>query len=475
MFLVGMLAVSCIFAVTASVNVAKANPIASTLPVTNVEISLAQKVSEFFSTVVRLNMSEHTLVDTSPIYTEGMLPDFRVNYTTLESTYGGLVNVSKPSYRLQIAEDNLDVKCMFYSWQLAFLRIESQDDYVFPDTEESSIVRQAQTMLEGYQTYVREMYADNNSYVESILNILKSTDSSSPKNSTLGDVSLQILIDGDETRVRWIYCPNGVIIGGKYLELVFVNGSFNSFADTWRHYNCIEISKISPNEAFSIALEAAQKVEFTIVWGNGSIITYTVPDLSNARYGMDLYVSKQSVSWHIVFYFDNRISHVAGVEVGVWGNNGEIINCHEYLVRDYPFPDLLPAETSPQVSILSPANASYAAIGNSYTLVPLTFVTNASLSWVGYSLDGGVNVTGVNGTSIELPVNSESLTLYANDTSGNWALPVTVYFTVAWNGGTPPPPFPWLPVAAAGVIVAVVVAASAVVYLKKRKREDVKP
>jgi len=87
-------------------------------------------------------------------------------------------------------------------------------------------------------------------------------------------------------------------------------------------------------------------------------------------------------------------------------------------VRDYPFPDLLHRGDFTASLDSLPANASYAAIGNSYTLVPLTFVTNASLSWVGYSLDGGVNVTGVNGTSIELPVNSESLTLYANDTSG---------------------------------------------------------
>ena len=48
---------------------------------------------------------------------------------------------------------------------------------------------------------------------------------------------------------------------------------------------------------------------------------------------------------------------------------------------------------------------------------------------------------------------------------------IHVYYTVAWNGGTPPPePFPWLPVAAVSVVVAAVVAVSAVVYLKKRRR-----
>ena len=125
----------------------------------------------------------------------------------------------------------------------------------------------------------------------------------------------------------------------------------------------------------------------------------------------------------------------------------------------------------PRVSILSPRNTSYAAVGDSYVSVPLTFEANASLSWVGYSLDGGANVTASNNTVVQIPVGSQYLTVYANDTAGNWAAPQTVYFTVAWNGGTPPPePFPWLPVAAVSVVVAAVVAVAAVVYLKKRKQ-----
>jgi parallel beta-helix repeat protein len=126
------------------------------------------------------------------------------------------------------------------------------------------------------------------------------------------------------------------------------------------------------------------------------------------------------------------------------------------------------------ILLLSPANTSYAAVGNSYSTVPLTFEANVSLSWVGYSLDGGANVTSSNGTLIEIPVGSQNLTVYANDTAGNWATPQTVYYTVAWNGGTPPEPFPWLPVAAVSGTVVAVVAVAAVVYLKKRKSENLK-
>jgi hypothetical protein len=139
-----------------------------------------------------------------------------------------------------------------------------------------------------------------------------------------------------------------------------------------------------------------------------------------------------------------------------------------------PMPSFWPSTSSnpspfPTVSVLSPENTTYAATGNSFVSVPLTFITNASLSWVGYSLDGGSNVTASNGTIVEIPIGSQNLTVYANDTAGNWAVPQTVFYSMAWNGGTPPEPFPTLLVAATFVAVAVVVAGGVLVYWKKHK------
>jgi len=51
------------------------------------EIPTIDKINEFFSSVVGLDMSKYILTDISPIYTEGMPSDFRVNYTALESTF----------------------------------------------------------------------------------------------------------------------------------------------------------------------------------------------------------------------------------------------------------------------------------------------------------------------------------------------------------------------------------------------------
>ena len=70
--------------------------------------------------------------------------------------------------------------------------------------------------------------------------------------------------------------------------------------------------------------------------------------------------------------------------------------------------------------------------------IPLAYETNEEPSWVGYSINGNSNVTvSENSTVVEkttLPQGifpyQNSLILYANDTFGNWATPITVTFYI---------------------------------------------
>jgi N-acetylneuraminic acid mutarotase len=114
--------------------------------------------------------------------------------------------------------------------------------------------------------------------------------------------------------------------------------------------------------------------------------------------------------------------------------------------------------TSPVIIVLSPKNWTY----NSSS-ISLIFTLNEPVGWMGYSLDGKATVTVAGNSTISgLASGLHSVTLYANDSSGNTGTSETFTFTVE----IPQEPFPWLPVAA----VIVVVAVAAVVYLKKRKR-----
>ena len=113
-----------------------------------------------------------------------------------------------------------------------------------------------------------------------------------------------------------------------------------------------------------------------------------------------------------------------------------------------PTPTLTPSPTSLAVSILSPTNNYiFGSLLVNDTFPDVTFhliyKTNAATSWVGYSIDGGSNVTLTsNNTLVDMPPEmfAHNITLYANDTLGNWATPQTVNFYIAINPGPAPTP-----------------------------------
>ncbi len=124
----------------------------------------------------------------------------------------------------------------------------------------------------------------------------------------------------------------------------------------------------------------------------------------------------------------------------------------------------------PKISIISPENKKYVALNDPFITVPLVFTTDESLSWVGYSLDGGSTATVTNGTLIKIPIESRNLTLYAVDMAGNWADPQTVYYEIAFNLGPVPEPFPVVPVTVAAVVAVAVAGVGLLVYFKKRAK-----
>lgn len=81
--------------------------------------------------------------------------------------------------------------------------------------------------------------------------------------------------------------------------------------------------------------------------------------------------------------------------------------------------------TPPLIVIKSPRNASYNAAP-----IPLTFTVNEPLSWIGYSLDGQMNITIDGNTTLTgLSEGTHSIILYGNDTSGNMNHSDIIYFT----------------------------------------------
>jgi len=118
--------------------------------------------------------------------------------------------------------------------------------------------------------------------------------------------------------------------------------------------------------------------------------------------------------------------------------------------------------TAPVIFHLSIENKTY-----SKNDLSLYCAVDELISWKGYSLDEQANVTVTkNFTPIKIASGSHTLTVYANDTSGNMGASETIYFTIAESHE----PFPTSLVVASSVTAAVVlVGLGLLVYFIKRK------
>ena len=103
----------------------------------------------------------------------------------------------------------------------------------------------------------------------------------------------------------------------------------------------------------------------------------------------------------------------------------------------------------PSVSILYPTNKTFFNVSIEGVFFQLLYQTNDSLSWAGYSIDGGANVTCTGNTTYnsayikdgyQFDFGHPTLTLYANNTAGKWAIPQTVTYTVYFYADTTNPP-----------------------------------
>jgi hypothetical protein len=114
--------------------------------------------------------------------------------------------------------------------------------------------------------------------------------------------------------------------------------------------------------------------------------------------------------------------------------------------------------TAPTVTVMSPANQTYAADG-----VPLDFSVSESSPRMSYSLDGMENVTVSGNTTLsELPNGVRSIIIYAEDAFGNVGASETVAFTVAKHDTS-------LTALVIIITAAVVTGAGLLLYFKKRR------
>lgn len=315
------------------------------------ESTAEDKLTDFLSDVVGLDLTKYSVVLPSlppgveypSNLSEAQLPQ---NFT-LDDRFGGLVEEEVLSYDFEYNGSRIDTMSIFYNGHMEFFKIYSysEGDYVYSESPPTDILDHTRSILQRYQTFASQHYATGGSYVASMLNLLSNIDDLSPKTITDGNVTFQVSEDGDKTRIQWIYTQDGVSMTWKRVDIKFSNNNLVTFIDNWGLYSVSGLSEITSEEAVQIALEAAQNCEIRIGHEDGETEIVKTPDLSNAPCTVDFNMvpfryqehhipsnmSRHPLTlypyWQIHFYFNETIAGNTGIQVGVWGDTGEIIYC----------------------------------------------------------------------------------------------------------------------------------------------------
>jgi N-acetylneuraminic acid mutarotase len=159
------------------------------------------------------------------------------------------------------------------------------------------------------------------------------------------------------------------------------------------------------------------------------------------------------------YYFSDVSYDLVGNRA--WYTHNEVYTPFGYGTPD---PAYVYEHTPANVTVDLSLNATF-----TNSTVPLVFYVDKAVSWMGYSLDNQTAVTIDGNTTIANVTNGiHTLTVYANDTYGNYAQSQTINFTVAV-----PAPFPVLVFVAVTATLAGVIAAIGVVIYRKRRGVNV--
>ena len=168
------------------------------------------------------------------------------------------------------------------------------------------------------------------------------------------------------------------------------------------------------------------------------------------------------------YWANYTIKYPDALEIGNSGicNTPYTIMRGSYTTKEYPdivsidnFPLMYPWG-APEIIVPNLENATYS--GN----VPLNFSVNKPSLWLGYTLDGGNNVTVTGNSTLEgLATGYHNLTIYAKDTFGDIGASETITFTVET-------PFPFVSVIVVFVVTVGLVIACLLGYHKKHKNQQ---
>ena len=238
-----------------------------------------------------------------------------------------------------------------YLWYCTLTNIKGKP--IYSPTVSADVINQSKSILSNYQTFAAQNYAGDISYVNMANDML--SDVSELKTTNLTSIYAKMEITNTEktfplssnqssimqtSTVRYFFSSNGVDYVRRGLFLGFINGSFDYFSDTWNLVSVGPPNLLSRQEALDLAWSTANSFNLSFISQDGSI--YQVkPDLTNATVDASLSYTLRNSSelnplWNIYYYFAKPVHGDYGIQVAIWGDTKEIMDCQSMTTLGTP-------------------------------------------------------------------------------------------------------------------------------------------
>jgi len=243
---------------------------------------------------------------------------------------------TETSTYLTSAEGSVRVTCSYVkdTLQLVYLSdLEGEHPLKQPA---ANTVEMAKGLLRRYQNYT------SNAFYGELASMLDDVDADTDLTKYAGDAKLEVSgSDQNSVSYMWTYVDeNGVLAERKTVSLLYEQGQFKGFFDSWPLYTIVRTPNISSEEATAIAIEASKNYTYPVTAENGTEIMvsgFTIAPESLGHATLVYLNSKEQdyarggdpfklyPAWHVPLGFDKFYpGDVSGMTVILWADTGEV-------------------------------------------------------------------------------------------------------------------------------------------------------
>lgn len=243
-------------------------------------------------------------------------------------------------YTLTSDGNELDAMCLLRNNEIYWCKLYPLEGSPLFARHLTNALDEAKGLLDRYQAHSEV------SHIQPMRNILDTVTELRPMTETVGDIRLEITIDENSEKIKWMNAVNGITNTYNVVTVRFRNGAFELFVDNWNRYRIgsTEIN-VDREEAIRIAKEEAQK-EIQAAVGDEVASTFTFV-YESALLTMQPREDVLYPHWEIHLTLNKMVrGYGAAFNVLVWADTGEI----SYIVYSGSYGGDSQSEENPETS-----------------------------------------------------------------------------------------------------------------------------